>query len=140
MEPRINTLTVAVADLERSLAFYRDGLGWQPWWPPEGQAATADHAAFALQGGLSFVLYLRTALARDARDEDVRPGSAAFSLSHFVGAREDVERVLARAEAAGATRIGALDDEPWGCTGRFKDLDGHLWEVLWNPDYPVAGT
>jgi len=137
MQPRINTITVAVADLKRALAFYRDGLGWSPWWPTEAELDTADHAAFALQSGLAFVLYPRTALAQDAQEPDARPSSAEFILTHVVSQKEEVDQLLKRAQTAGATLMGSPDDEPWGYTGKFKDMDGHLWEILWNA--PTAG-
>lgn len=132
MQPRLNTITVAVDDLKKSLAFYRDGLGWPPWWPTEDNIDSADHAAFELQSGLSFVLYPRAALAQDAQEYDARPSSAEFILTHVVGSKEEVDELLQRAESAGATLVGQPIDESWGYSGKFKDVDGHLWEVLWN--------
>lgn len=135
MRPRINIITVAADDLEKSLAFYRDGLGWRPWWPTEDHVDAADHVAFELQGGLSFVLYPRAALARDAQESGARPSSAAFILTLMVGGKGEVDTLLQRAEAAGATLVGRPREQPWGYSGRFKDLDGHLWEIMWNPDF-----
>jgi len=123
---------VAVDDLKKSLAFYRDGLGWPPWWPTEDNIDSADHAAFELQNGLSFVLYPRAALAQDAQEQDARPSSAEFILTHVVGSKEEVDELLQHAESAGATLVGQPIDESWGYSGKFKDVDGHLWEVLWN--------
>jgi catechol 2,3-dioxygenase-like lactoylglutathione lyase family enzyme len=128
MKPRIDILTIAVDDLERSLRFYRDGLGL----PAASVTAAADHIAFRLEGTLSFVLYERTALARDAGEPAPRRGSPPFLLSHYVDDRSEVDALLARAEAAGATRIGPTEEQTWGYFGRFRDLDGHVWEVLWN--------
>lgn len=127
MKPQINIITVAVDDLQRSLAFYRDGLGLAA-----GMADGGDHIAFHLHGGLSFVLYDRAALARDAHDKEVRQGSAQFLLTHYVDQKEQVDKLLKRAAAAGATVVGPAEEQPWGYVGRFKDVDGHLWEVLWN--------
>jgi len=76
MKPRINVITVAVDDLEKSLAFYRDSLGWRPRWPAEGTVDPFDHVAFELQSGLSFVLYPRDALARDAQENGSRLNAA----------------------------------------------------------------
>ena len=135
MQPRINIITVAVADLARSLAFYREGLGWIPWWPTEEHYHAADHAAYELQDGLSFVLYPRNALARDAAECDARPNSAELILTHFVTQKGDVDRILNRAAVAGAIPVGLPSTQAWGYSGKFKDPDGHLWEILWNPDF-----
>jgi predicted lactoylglutathione lyase len=133
LKPRINIITVAVDDLGRSLEFYRDGLQL----PTEGIVDTADHVAFALQGGLSFVLYPRAALALDAKEKESAPSSAEFILTHVVGDRQEVDALLGSAEAAGATVVARASEQPWGYAGRFKDLDGHLWEILWNPNFEV---
>jgi PhnB protein len=135
MKPRINVITVAVDDLEKSLAFYRDSLGWRPRWPAEGTVAPFDHAAFELQSGLSFVLYPRDSLARDAKENGAQPSSAEFILTHIVSNRAEVDALLKRAEAGGAAVIGPPIEEPWGYSGKFKDLDGHVWEILWDPKF-----
>ena len=135
VKPRINIMTVAVDDLRRSLTFYRDAMGWTPWWPPPGRANSADHAAFALHGGLSLVLYPRDDLARDAHVRDPRPSSTEFSLTHAVTVKDDVDSILSRVEAAGGRLLGKPVEHPWGYAGRFMDPDGHVWEVMWNPDF-----
>ena len=135
MKLRINVITVAVDDLERSLAFYRDGLGWRPRWPAEGTADPFDHVAFELQSGLSFALYPRASLARDAQENNPQPSSAEFILTHVVSSRAEVDALLERAKNAGGVVIGVPNEEPWGYSGKFKDLDGHLWEILWSPDF-----
>src|SRR5688572_27835595 len=135
MKPRINIITVAVDDLEKSLAFYRDSLGWRPRRPAEGTVDPFDHAAFELQSGLSFVPYPRDALARDAQENGARPSSAEFILTHVVSSRAEVDALLKRAETGGAAVIGFPIEEPWGYSGKFKDLDGHVWEILWDPKF-----
>jgi len=139
MRPSILVVTLAVADLERSLAFYREGLGLSS----SGIIATELHddvsgadgaiAMFELEGGLILSLYPRTDLARDA-GIGVDPRSRTeFSLGHGVKSREEVDALLARAQAAGARLLGGPRDRPWGIySGYFEDLDGHLWEVIWN--------
>ncbi len=140
MEPRINVVTLAVGDLELGLAFYRDGLGL----PSRGVIATEYEGdeknpagaivLFELQGGLLLTLYPRTELAKDAEIELGPPKTGEFSLGHAVGSRDEVDSLLARAEAAGATLTDRAHDRPWGIySGYFRDPDGHLWEVLWNP-------
>ena len=79
MKPRINVITVAVDDLEKSLAFYRDSLGWRPRWPAEGTVEPFDHVAFELQSGLSFVLY--PAMRWPATLKKMARGQARRSLS-----------------------------------------------------------
>jgi catechol 2,3-dioxygenase-like lactoylglutathione lyase family enzyme len=140
MDPRIHVITLAVDDLERALRFYRDGLGLES----EGIIATEfaadeDNAAgaiamFHLHGGLILALYPRAELAKDAKVSLEPPTSGGFSIGHAVSTREEVDSVLSAAQAAGAALTGPAHDRPWGIySGYFKDPDGHLWEVLWNP-------
>ena len=137
MQPRINVLTLGVEDLDRALAFYRDGLGL----PTQGIVGTEFEGGavvfFRLQGGLILALWPRTELAREAGLEAGEPTfrAAEFSSGHNVDSREEVDRVLAQAAAAGARIIDPGQDRAWGgYSGYFQDLDGHLWEVVWNPD------
>jgi uncharacterized protein len=146
MAPSINIVSVAVNDLDRALAFYRDGLGWPCWSHPAGSSqvqsdtdGSPDHAAFELQGGLSFVLYSRAALTRDAQEPPLPKGSTDFILTHYVATERDVESFLDQAMAAGATLVGGIDRQPWGTSGMFRDLDGHLWQVMW-PNEAVGDT
>jgi catechol 2,3-dioxygenase-like lactoylglutathione lyase family enzyme len=140
MDARITVITLAVADLERALDFYRDGLGLES----RGVIATefaGDEvnpagaiAIFELRGGLILALYPRTELAKDANVPLSPPKTGEFSLGHAVATRAEVDAVLTQAEAAGATLTDRPHDRPWGIySGYFRDLDGHLWEVLWNP-------
>jgi len=138
MRPRIHVLTLGVADLERSLAFYR-ALGFES----EGIIGTefpgGTAAMFELEGGLILALYGREDLERDANATFDAPGRDELSIGHLVASREDVDNVLAAAQAAGATLTEAPYDRPWGIySGYFRDLDGHLWEVIWNPRAAVA--
>ena len=139
MEHRIDVVTLAVSDLDRSLAFYRDGLGFETpgviGTEFGGDDTTPAGAAvmFRLHGGLTLALYPRTELAKDA---EIPPGparSGEFSLGQVVASRADVDALLARARAAGAP-VTEPYDRPWGIySGYFQDPDGHLWEVAWNP-------
>lgn len=144
MKPRINVITLAVDDLERALKFYRDGLGL----PSEGIIGTEFEgdatnpsgaiALFELHGDLIFALYPRTELAKDAKRQQGTPNSTEFSLGYAVSSKEEVDIVLQKAEATGATITDYPHDRPWGIySGYFEDLDGHLWEVLWNPGLEV---
>lgn len=143
MRARIDVLTLGVDDLERALAFYRDGLGL----PTDGivgteftgDAATPAGAVamFHLEGGPILALYPRTELAKDAGIERAGGSPGEFTIGHVVESREAVDTLLARAQAAGAHLMGPAHDRPWGIySGHFQDPDGHLWEIAWNPGLP----
>ena len=140
MRPRIHVITLAVSDLERALAFYRDGLGFES--PgiigtefAGDETSPAGAAAMFQLGDLILSLYPRSELAKDAGIAAGPPSPGEFSIGHLVGSRAEVDRVLAEAEAAGATRTDATHERPWGIySGYFRDPDGHLWEVMWNPE------
>jgi hypothetical protein len=140
MKPRIHVVTLAVADLDRALTFYRDGMGF----PTEGLIGAEFHgdedtpdgttAVFQLDGGLMLSVYPRSELAKDAGVAlaGAKPGE--FSIGHVVATRAEVDEVIAQAEAAGAAVTGPPHDRPWGIySGYFHDPDGHLWEIIWNP-------
>jgi catechol 2,3-dioxygenase-like lactoylglutathione lyase family enzyme len=146
MQPRIHVITLGVGDLERSLAFYRRlGLESPGVIGTEfrGNDDTPGGAAamFELHGGLILALYGRTDLEKDANATFDAPGSGEFSIGHLVGSRDEVDAVLAEAEAAGARLTEEPHERPWGIySGYFRDPDGHLWEVIWNPRFASAST
>jgi catechol 2,3-dioxygenase-like lactoylglutathione lyase family enzyme len=140
MDARIDVITLAVGDLDRALAFYRDGLGLES----EGVIATEfvgdeDTPAgavvlFKLRGGLLLSLYPRVDLAKDADVPLGPPKAGEFSVGHLVSSRDEVDALLDRAQAAGASVSTPPHDRPWGIySGYFRDPDGHLWEIIWNP-------
>jgi hypothetical protein len=140
MESRIHVITLAVADLGRALAFYREGLGLDSAGVVASEFVGSDEnpagdiAMFHLDGNLTLALYPRTELAKDAGIPLGAPRSGEFSIGHLVASRADVDALLVQAEAAGASRTGPPHDRPWGIySGYFRDLDGHLWEIIWNP-------
>ena len=144
MQPRVHVITLGVADLERALAFYRDGLGFDSpgvigtEFVADEETAGGAAVMFQLQGGLILALYSRSDLAKDAGVQLGDSMSGAFSLGHLVADRSSVDELLATAEAAGATVIGVPYDRPWGIySGYFRDPDGHLWEIMWNPQLDV---
>jgi catechol 2,3-dioxygenase-like lactoylglutathione lyase family enzyme len=133
-------ITLGVGNLERSLAFYRDGLGLESpgiiGTEFEGDETTPGGAAamFELEGGVTLALYPRTELAKDANLEFGEPVTGEFSIGHLVESRNEVDALLAQAEAAGATLTDEPHERPWGIySGYFRDPDGHLWEIIWNP-------
>ena len=137
MEPHVDVLTLAVSDLERALAFYRalglesPGVVGTEFLGDDTTPAGAA-AMFRLRGGLVLALYPRSELAKDAAVA-LEPSTGAFSIGHLVSSKEDVDSVLAEAEAAGATLTEEPHERPWGIySGYFRDPDGHLWEIIWN--------
>ena len=147
MKPRIHVITLAVADLDRALAFYRDGLGFATdgligaEFPGDETSPDGTTAVFHLDDGLMLSIYPRSELAKDA----VVPLTAAkpgeFSIGHAVASRAEVDEVIAQAEAAGAAVTESPHDRAWGIySGYFQDPDGHLWEIIWNPALDLAWT
>ena len=139
MEARLDVITLAVADLELALAFYRS-LGLESkgvvgaQWADERTGANGAVAMFRLDGGLLLNLYPRDDLAKDAAIPVGPPQSGEFSLAQLVRSRDEVDELLETAAAAGAT-VTPAHDRPWGIySGYFRDPDGHLWEVIWHPD------
>ena len=142
MKPRINVITLAVTNLDRSLEFYRDGLGL-PSKGIVGKEFQGDDrhpsgavAFFELQGGLILALYPRVDLAKDANLPIGRPNAIEFSIGYAVRTRGEVDDLLALAKAAGAKVTDKPHARPWGIyCGYFQDPDGHLWEIIWNPAF-----
>jgi uncharacterized protein len=137
MEPHVDVITLAVADLDRALAFYRDGLGLETSgvtgtsFPGDEANAAGAVVMFHLRGGLVLALYPRSELAKDADVAVGPPQTGEFSIGHIVESRADVDALLVRAERAGATLTGRAHHRPWGIySGYFRDPDGHLWEMI----------
>ncbi len=132
MEQRLTLITLGVADLARSTAFY-EGLGWTR------SARGAEGVAFFQAGGLVLSLYPRADLAKDADLSPDGTGFPGFSLAYNARTRDEVDAVLAEAVAAGGTLVKPAYDIFWGgYVGFFKDPDGFLWEVAWNPTFPLT--
>ena len=134
MEPRVSLVTLGVGDLERSVAFYRDGLGW----PKSGVGG--DEVAFFKTGGVVIALFPRASFAADAGldpDDVERGGFSRVSLAHNVAEEGQVDSVLAEAAGAGATIVKEAQEIFFGRHGFFADPDGYLWEVAWNPSFPM---
>jgi len=141
MNPRISVLTLGVADLERSLSFYRDGLGF----PTDGIIGREfDHGAvafFELSGGLKLAIWAQDDIAHDTGLPLHPVSSTAMTIGHNVMRREDVDAVMATAVRAGADIVKAAQETFWGgYAGYFRDPDGHVWEIVWNPQMlPAEG-
>ena len=139
MRAKIFFITLAVDDLDRAVAFYRDGLGW----PTEGIAGREFHdeltgadgtiAIVTLDDGLLLTLYERTNLAKDASLPAGPPSSTEFSLGIPAQSQAEVDRLLAQVEAAGGTLTAPAHMRPFGVySGYFTDPGGHLFEIAWN--------
>jgi hypothetical protein len=131
MEQRLSIVTLGVADLARSREFY-ERLGWRR------SAKGSEGVAFFRAGGVVLALYPRAALAEDAHVPAEGGGFGGVTLAHNARSREEVDAVLAGAQAAGARLLKPAQDVFWGgYSGYFADPDGHPWEVAWNPFFPL---
>lgn len=141
MHPHLTVLTLGVDDLERAVAFYRDGLGFPTGGIVGQEFPHGAVAFFDLQRGLRLALWPRTSIAHDT---GLRAGPHApteMTLGHNVASREEVDAVMAQAERAGARIVKAASETFWGgYAGYFQDPDDHLWEVVWNPAWDEAAS
>lgn len=134
MKPRIKVITLGVDDLDRSLRFYRDGLGLKT----EGIMGTEFEygavAFFDLEGGLMLALYPRKSLALDSTLPLGQTSATELSIGHNVSSKAEVDSVMEEARKAGAVIVKPAQDTFWGgYAGYFQDPDQHLWEIVWNP-------
>ena len=136
MKPRITVITLGVDDLEASLHFYRDGLGFAT----EGIIGTEfEYGAvvfIALQPGLRLALWPRESIAHDSGLIASPASPTEMTLGHNVSSKAEVDVVMAQAASAGAIIVKPAHDTFWGgYSGYFQDPDGHLWEIVWNPQW-----
>ncbi|MGD9854765.1 MAG: VOC family protein [Planctomycetaceae bacterium] len=134
MEPRLSVVTLGVSNLERARAFYESGLGWRV------SSGSSEQVAFIQLGGVVLALYPEPLLAEDATVESDRGGTfRGVTLAYNTRSREEVDAVLRFAADAGARIVKPAQDAFWGgYSGYFADPDGHLWEVVWNPHWPLS--
>ena len=131
MQPRISLITLGVDDLARARAFYED-WGWKP------SSASQPEVAFYQANGLALALWSRAALAADAGVENARPGFSGIALAYNCRSKAEAHEIFARVIAVGARCLKPPQDTAWGgYSGYFADPDGHLWEVAWNPGFPL---
>lgn len=140
MQARITLITLAVDDLERSVAFYRDGLGLATQGIVGQEFENGAVCFFELQAGLKLALWPRSSLAADTGLAVQARSALEFTLAHNVASQAEVDAVMAQAGAAGATLVKAAQPTFYGgYAGYFQDLDGHLWEVAFNPGFADLG-
>lgn len=132
MEQRLSMVSLGVQSLERASKFYRQ-MGFT-------EAGISDeHIIFYQLNGVALALYPRDKLAEDAQVSAEGGGFSGITLAYNVRDRAEADRILAEAEAAGGTVVKPAQDVFWdGYSGYFADPDGHLWEVCWNPFFPIA--
>ena len=132
METRVSLITLGVDDLARSRAFY-ETLGWRTNAEPDAPIV------FFQAGGSIVALWGRDQLAADTGVEAGARGFDGIVLAHVVGSEDEVDRVVAEAEAAGARVTGRPSATFWGgYSGKFVDPDGHAWEIARNPSWTLA--
>jgi len=135
MKPALTVVTLGVGDLERSLAFYRDGLRW-----PTSSKEEDGIAFFQLDNGVVLALYPRDSLAKDAAAPPREGGFPGFTLAHNAGSEEEVDAIFAELKALGASVVKEPERAFWGgYSGYFADPDGFLWEVVYNPTWRLDG-
>lgn len=132
MEPRVSLITLGVADVVRARVFYQQ-LAFK------ASSIGGGSTVFLQAGPLALCLWSRAELASDAGVSDGPVGFHGIAIAHNVRSKEAVDATLAEAERAGARITRPAHDADWGGrSGYFADPDGHLWEVAWNPHFPLS--
>lgn len=140
MKPQITALTLGVADLERAVAFYRDGLGFATQGIIGQDIENGAVAFFNLQAGLKLALWPRRSLAADTSLGEHLPSPTEFSIGHNVDSPAEVDAIMALALHAGGKLVKPAQPTFYGgYAGYFQDPDGHLWEVVFNPGLAELG-
>lgn len=136
MKPRISVLTLGVDDLDTSVGFYRDGLGFKTEGVIGREFEHGAVAFFDVSAGLKLALWPRKSIAHDTGLPEGPVSATEFTIGHNVRSRGEVDTVMARVRQAGATIVKPAGETFWGgYAGYFQDPDGHLWEVVWNPQW-----
>ena len=129
MRQKLSIVTLGVKNLQRSLDFYKNGLGWKP-------SRASDKIAFFPMDGVILALYPREKLAEDATVDSTGSGFSGITLAYNAKSQEEVDEVLHTVQSAGAKIIKQAQQVFWGgYSGYFADPDGYLWEIAWNPSF-----
>jgi len=138
MKPRITVLTIGVDDLEKSVRFYRDGLGLKTEGIIGKEYEYGAVAFFELQNGVKLGLWPRKSISHDTKIALTSPSPTEFTIGHNVNSKKEVDDIMEQAKKAGANIIKPAQNTFWGgYAGYFQDPDGHLWEVVWNPEWNI---
>ena len=131
MDQRFTLLTLGVRDLDKSIRFF-ERLGWRR------SVRQTKGVAFFQCGCCALALYPRSELAEDAGISQDGNGFGGFAVAYNTRSKEEVDVVLSEARAAGGEIVRPAQDASWGgYSGYFRDVDRHLWEVAWNPSFPL---
>lgn len=140
MQPHISLITLGVQNLERAVAFYRDGLGFSTKGIVGAEIENGAVAFFTLRSGLKLALWPQKSIAADTGLALQPPVATAFTLGHNVGSAIEVDAAMERAQAAGARIVKPAHKTFYGgYAGYFQDPDGHVWEVAFNPGFDDLG-
>jgi catechol 2,3-dioxygenase-like lactoylglutathione lyase family enzyme len=132
MKPRISMITLGVSDLEASIKFYQEGLGFP-------KMESSPEVAFFTLHGSWLGLYNRESLAEDATVPPEGNGFSGVTLSHNVVSESEVNQIIEQAVTVGATLVKPAQKAAWGgYSGYFKDPDGYLWEIAFNPHFWIG--
>ncbi|WP_303675113.1 VOC family protein [Vampirovibrio chlorellavorus] len=135
LQQRLHFITLGVSDLAQSRSFYEQGLGWTA----SERGKSSGVVYFPLQNGLSLALFPKDALATEVGLAEASSGFSGTVLSQNVGHLEEVVQLLHLAEQAGGRILKPAEDKAWGGhVGYFADLDGYVWEVVWNPHFELT--
>ena len=138
MKPRITVITLGVDNLERSLRFYRDGLGLATQGIIGSEFSHGAIVFFDLQAGVKLSLWPRKSIVHHVGVPESSPSQTEFTLAHNVASKAEVDIIMEQARNAGAAIVKPAHNTFWGgYAGYFEDPDRHLWEVVWNPDWEV---
>jgi predicted lactoylglutathione lyase len=138
MKPRITVITLGVDDLEKAVTFYKDGLGL----PTEGivgkEFEFGADCFFELENGIKLAVWPRNSIAYDTGIPVQSSSPTEMTIGQNVNTKEEVDAGMAKAVAAGAKIIKPAADTFWGgYAGYFQDPDGHIWELVYNPELLV---
>jgi len=129
MRQKLSIVTLGVQNFQRSLDFYKNGLGWKP-------SRASDNIAFFPMDGVILALYPREKLAEDVTVDSTGSGFSGITLAYNAKSKEEVDEVLHTVQSVGAKIIKQAQQVFWGgYSGYFADPDGYLWEVAWNPSF-----
>lgn len=138
MNQRINMLTLGVNDLNKSMEFYKKGFGWQTKGIVGTEYENGAVVLFELDKGRMLGLYERKNLAWDSKLPLQTPSATEFSIGYFVNSKKEVEAIMEQAKKAGAKITKPAQKAFWGgYHGYFQDIDGHLWEIGYNPSWEI---